>query len=79
VLFLALVRCILEPFRLQHYSGIELTLTEIKPFQLGSLVCALALLVMILLFYVNRYKVVVAVAALAVLGLLILKWIYMVP
>ena len=79
IIFLALIRCIAEPFRLQYYSANGLTLAEIKPFLVGSLVCAIALLVMTILFYVGKYKMNVAICILTIIILLIVKWIYLTP
>ena len=60
VIFLALIRCVCEPFRLQHYSGKVLTLVEIKPFLIGSLVTSLALLIMTILSFFGKYKIIIA-------------------
>jgi len=57
IIFLALIRCICEPFRLQYYSSSILTYTDIKPFLIGSLVAALGLFAMTILFYFGRHKI----------------------
>lgn len=36
IIFLALIRCVSEPFRLQYYATKALTFTDIKPFLIGS-------------------------------------------
>jgi hypothetical protein len=41
VIFLALIRTISEPFRLQYFSNSLLTFSDIKPFLTGSLVASL--------------------------------------
>jgi hypothetical protein len=61
VIFLALIRCICEPFRLQHNAISNLTYADIKPFLLGSLVAALGLLTMTILSYFRKYKIINAV------------------
>lgn len=79
IIFLALIRCICEPFRLQYYSPSILTYTDIKPFLIGSLVAALALFVMTILFYFNRYTLLIATCVLTIIILLIVKKIYFIP
>ena len=77
-IFLALIRCISEPFRLQHYAAYTLTLEEIKPFLSGAMVAAIALLVMTILFYYSKYKYIVAICILTVIVLLLIKKVYLV-
>jgi|SRR5664279_602351 len=77
VIFLALIRCITEPFRLQYYSTIPLTFFVIKPFLIGSLVAALALLAMTILFYFGRHRIIIALGILTIAILLIVKRIYL--
>ncbi len=60
IIFLALIRCICEPFRLQYYSSSILTHTDIKPFLIGSLVATLGLFAMTILFYFGRHKIIIA-------------------
>jgi hypothetical protein len=78
IIFLALIRCICEPFRLQYYSASTLTYADIKPFLLGSLVSALGLLTMTVLAYFGKHKIIMATCVLTVIGLLILRKIYLV-
>jgi hypothetical protein len=79
IIFLALIRCICEPFRLQYYSNSNLTYSDIKPFLLGSLVAALGLLTMTVLSYFRKHKIIIATCILTVIVLLILKKIYFIP
>jgi len=79
VIFLALIRCVSEPFRLQYYSTKALTLVDIKPFLVGSLVTSLALLIMTILSFFGKYKIINATCILTIVVLLIIKRIYMVP
>ena len=79
IIFLALIRCITEPFRLQHYAIMTLTLADIKPFLIGSLVTALALFAMTILFYFGRHRMIIATSILTIVILLIVKWIYVIP
>jgi hypothetical protein len=79
ILFLALIRCISEPFRLQYYSTGALTFADIKPFLIGSLVTSLALLIMTIFSFLGKYKIINATCVLTIVVLLIIKRIYMVP
>ena len=58
VIFLALIRCLSEPFRLQHYSSSPLSLQNVAPFLVGALVAAIALLLMPILSYYGMQKLV---------------------
>jgi len=78
IIFLALIRSISEPFRLQYYSETMLTYDEIKPFLIGSLVAATGLLVMTILFYFGRHKIIIATCFLTIILLLIVKKIYLI-
>ena len=79
IIFLALIRSISEPFRLQHYSKTMLTYDEIKPFLIGSLVAATGLLIMTILSYFGKHKIVIATFFLTIILLLIVKKIYLIP
>ena len=78
-IFLALIRAISEPFRLQYYSKTILTYTEIKPFLIGSLVATIGLLTMAVLFYFGKYKIIIAACILTIIILLLVKKIYLIP
>ena len=79
IIFLALIRCISEPFRLQYYSATSLTFGDIKPFLIGSLVAALGLFAMTILFYFGRHRIVIVTCILTIVILLIVKKIYLIP
>ena len=79
IIFLALIRCISEPFRLQYYSTKTLTFADIKPFLIGSLVTSLALLMMTFFSFFGKYKIINITCILTIVVLLIIKRIYMVP
>jgi hypothetical protein len=79
IIFLALIRCISEPFRLQYYSATSLTFGDLKPFLIGSLIAALGLFAMTILFYFGRYKIIIATCVLTVVTLLMIKKIYLLP
>ena len=79
IIFLALIRTIIEPFRLQYYSKTLLTYDEIKPFLIGSLTAAIALLAMTILFYFGKHKIIIATCILTIIILLLVKKFYLIP
>jgi hypothetical protein len=79
VIFLALIRCVTEPFRLQYYSAKALTFFDIKPFLMGALVTSLALLIMTVLSFFAKYKIIIATCILTIVLLLFIKRMYMIP
>jgi hypothetical protein len=79
IIFLALIRCISETFRLHYYAPATLTFEEIKPFLMGALLTSIALLAMNILFYFGKYKMIIATCILTIIALLILKYIYLIP
>src|SRR5262245_42008665 len=79
IIFLALIRSISEPFRLQYYSKTMLTYNEIKPFLIGSLLAATGLLSMTILSYFGKHKFIIATFILTIILLLIVRKIYLIP
>jgi len=79
IIFLALIRCVSEPFRLQHYSAKVLAFVDIKPFLIGALVTSLALLIMTILSFSGKYKIVNAICILTIVVLFIIKGIFRTP
>lgn len=75
IIFLALIRCILEPFRLQYYASEMLTLPDIKMYLTGAAAAAAGLLVMTLLSFWEKYNAGTAVASLTFVVLLLIKWV----
>jgi hypothetical protein len=73
IIFLALIRCISEPFRLQCYSTTVLTFTELKPFLIGALITAIALLLITIFSFFARDKFIIAVSILTIILLLVEK------
>jgi hypothetical protein len=76
IIFLALVRTISEPFRLQYYSEISLTFEQIKPFLIASLITAIALFAMTVFSYYNNHKLIITFAIITIVIMLIVKKIY---
>jgi hypothetical protein len=79
IIFLALIRSISEPFRLQYYSKTILTYDDIKPFLIGSLTAAIGLLAMTILFYFGKHKIIIATCILTIIILLLVKKSYLIP
>lgn len=79
IIFLALIRSISEPLRLQYFSKTTLTYDDIKPFLIGSLIASTGLLVMTISFYFSRHKLVIATCILVIISLLIVKATYLIP
>lgn len=77
-LFLALVRTLAEPFRLQYYAADSLPFEQIKPFLMAGLLTTLALAAMVILLYYNRHKTTVLIALADIVGMVIIKYIYLV-
>ena len=72
-IFLALIRCIMEPFRLQYYSETEISFVQIMPFLIGAALCSVGLLLMTILSYYERHKAIIIAAALVVAGMVTIK------
>jgi hypothetical protein len=79
IIFLALIRSICEPFRLQYYSPTALIFDNVKPFLLGALAASISLLAMTILFYYGKHKTIISICILTIVALLILKKIYLIP
>jgi len=79
IIFLALIRCISEPFRLQHYGATNLPFEEIKPFLIGALVASISLLTMTVLSFYRKHKIIIATCIMTVIVLLIVKKMYSSP
>jgi hypothetical protein len=69
--FLALVRSLFEIFRLK-YAG-PLTLREVEPYVVGSLIAAICAWIAVTLFFFDRHGIAIGVSAATVVALLIYK------
>ena len=78
VIFLGLIRCISEPFRLQYYATTPLTFTQATPYIVGALVAATGLFIMTLLSFWRLSKLVTIIAIATLIGMFIVKWKYQV-
>ena len=71
VQFLALVRSLSEIFRLK-YAG-PLTLSEVEPYIVGSLIAAISTWIAVTSYFFARYRFAIGVSAATVVALLIYK------
>ena len=79
IVFLALIRTLVEPFRLQHLAQAPPTFLQLRPLLLGALVASIGLLIMTMLYYYRRYVLVIASGVLAIVVLVIIKLLYRIP
>jgi len=79
IIFMALVRCIGEPFRLHYYAISGLTFDDIKPFLLGAMASAIGLLAMTILSWFGKNRLIIMVCVLVIAVLLMLKFVYLSP
>lgn len=77
IIFLALIRCAAEPFRLQYYSAVPPSFAAVMPFVAGALVAAVALFLMTLCSFREWYKMGIALASIALAALILLRIIYL--
>lgn len=75
-IFLGLIRSLAEPFRLQYYATSTLMFGQVKPFLLGSLVAATGLLLMTILSFYHRFRLIMIMAILTILAMLLVKFSY---
>jgi hypothetical protein len=73
VQFMALIRCLLEYFRLKSIHGGALTMAAVEPFIAGSLIATLGAWIAVICYFLRWYKTVVAVSAGTVVILLAYK------
>lgn len=74
IVFLALIRCIAEFFRLDAEMKAELTISAVKPYLCAALICAVAAFIMVLLNFFHKYKLVIASGILTIGALIFLKF-----
>jgi len=79
ILFLALIRCIAEPFRLDYYADHHLTFEEVKPYILGAIVALIGVILGTIATYFSKYKLVPLITILALSCLIYIKIIFKLP
>ena len=75
ITIIALIRIILEPFRLHHYSTTPINYERIRVFLLGALVSSISLFLMIILGFFSRYRLIIWTAVVNLAVLLALKFL----
>ncbi len=73
VLFLALIRTVAEPLRLQYYSTADLQFAQIKPFLIAGLFTSVSLLAITILNFYERYKTIIVIAVVDIIIMVIIK------
>jgi len=73
MLYLALIRCIGEFFRLEASFKENLTIAQVKPFLLGALTAAAFCLIMTILYFYSKYKFIPAFAIIGIISLIFIK------
>lgn len=74
IVFLALIRCLAEPFRLEYINSKDLSFTEIRIFLIGGLTAALSLLLMTFFSFYGKHKAILITGIITILILLIEKF-----
>ncbi len=77
VVFLALIRCISEFYRLEYILHDQLNIATVKPFILGALAAAISAFVMVILNFYSKHKIIMIVAVITIILLLLIKKIYL--
>ena len=72
--FAALIRCLGEYFRLEHFAPQEFSPARVEPFLFGALVSAVFALVGVLFYFSESYRTTVGIAVLNVVILVILRF-----
>jgi hypothetical protein len=76
IVLLALIRSIAEFFRLEYIHNSTLTVEQIKPFIVGSIVAAVGCLIMTIFSFYSKNKIVIVIFLLTIASMLFVKSIY---
>ncbi|HVI48996.1 MAG TPA: hypothetical protein VM802_29285 [Chitinophaga sp.] len=76
ILFIALIRTLAEYFKLEHELKGALTLEQVKPLVIGSLVAAGYCLIMVVFSFYRKHIVMIIVFVIAMISLMIVKNVY---
>ncbi|MEO6304330.1 MAG: hypothetical protein ABIP51_14285 [Bacteroidia bacterium] len=77
VIFLGLVRCISEFYRLEYTLQDKLSIAIIKPFITGALIAAIGAFLMVILYFFSKCKFVLIIGIIIIICMLLVKKIYM--
>lgn len=75
-IFLALIRCIAECFRLHYVLDAEPGFESLKPYLIGALISAVSNLIMVILYFFSQYKTIILMSILSLFLLLLVKILY---
>ncbi len=73
VLLLALVRTLLEYFRLRHVRGEALTLDAVGPYITGGVIAALGTAVAVIAYFVAHYRLAAGVVGVTIVAMIVYK------
>lgn len=76
IVLIALIRSIAEFFRLAYIHNNALTIEQIKPFMVGSIVAAVGCLAMTIFSFYAKNKIVIAISLFTIASMLLVKSIY---
>ncbi len=76
IIFLALVRTLAEPFRLQYYAPGGISYVLLKPLLIGALVAGIALFIITVSAFYRRFTVINLVSLATIILLMIVKTIF---
>jgi len=76
ILFLALIRTLAEPFRLQYHSQIPVTFEMIKLYVVGAVEAALGLLILTILGWYGKNRMVIAFVIIIIIILSVTKYLF---
>ena len=78
-IFLALIRCLSEVFRLNSLLANHLTFNQIQVFLIGALVAAVSAFILVILYFLRKYLLIALIAVLTIAALIIIKYLYLIP
>ena len=76
IVFIALIRTVFEPIRLQLYSKDAVTFEQIKPFLLAAFITSIGLFAMTILNYYGKSKIITALGIILIASMFIIKGLY---
>ena len=76
IIFIALIRTLAEPLRLQYYSSSSISFEQLNPFLISALIIAVGLLAMYIFSLYGRHKIIISLTVLIIGIMLALKQIY---
>jgi hypothetical protein len=72
--FAALIRCLGEYFRLKYFVAERFSIASIEPFIIGAVVTAILVLVGVLFYFAEKYRLTTITAALNISILFVLRF-----